>query len=103
MIQLCKQVHLAPDRRRSHQVDLDTFRVGMGVVVTDQRTGGFSTTTGTITRIKGNALFIDKPFNADYHASREGHVVSVYPLVSAEDVRKSRETATTSACRLTTQ
>jgi len=65
----------------------EIFRVGMGVVVTDQRTGGFSTTTGTIVRIKGNALFIDKPFNADYHALREGHVVSVYPLVSGENVR----------------
>ena len=62
------------------------FRVGMGVAVTDQRTGGFFTTTGTIVRIKGDALFIDKPFNADYHGSREGHVVSVYPLVAGENV-----------------
>jgi len=64
----------------------DKFPVGTGVHVLDTGAGGFYTTVATVVARQGDRLFINRMLNHDYHARKTGRVVSVYPLVEAEDV-----------------
>jgi len=62
------------------------FRAGMGVVVTDDRAGGWHDTLTAITLVQGNVLYLDRPFVADYDSAAGGLVFSAFPLVAGIDV-----------------
>ena len=62
------------------------FRAGMGVVVTDDRGGGWHDTLAAITLVQGNVLYLDKPFLTDYDSAAGGLVFSAFPLVAGIDL-----------------
>ena len=63
------------------------LEVGMTVSVHDNKThGGFYETFGTITGIDGNWVGLDHGIEADYHASDEPCLTTVYPLVFAHEI-----------------
>jgi len=66
--------------------DPSGFRVGMGVVITDDRAGGWADTVAAITLIQGNVLYVDKHFVIDYDAQAGGIIHNAFPLVTGIDV-----------------
>jgi len=62
------------------------FRIGMGVVVRDDRAGAFHDTAATITLIQGNTLYVDQYFVKDYDGDTGGIVCSACSLVAGVDV-----------------
>jgi len=66
--------------------DPSGFRVGMGVVITDGRAGGWADTVAAIALIQGNVLYFDRPFRSDYRAEGGGQVCNCFPLVAGIDV-----------------
>ncbi|MBN1459492.1 MAG: right-handed parallel beta-helix repeat-containing protein [Armatimonadetes bacterium] len=62
------------------------FQVGMGVVVTDDRAGGWIDTVTTITLIQDNVLFVNGEFLMDYDGDRGGVVYNAFPLIAGIDV-----------------
>ncbi len=70
--------------------DPSRFRVGMGIAVKDDRSGGFHTTVATILWAEGNTFGISKPLNADCMVHNNAVAQSVFPVISgyyAEGVR----------------
>jgi len=65
----------------------EKFRVGMGVHLTDERSGGFYDTVATIVHRSGDWFFINRKFNHDYAGARQGRVTSVYPLIEGYAAR----------------
>jgi len=65
----------------------DRFRVGMGVHLLDDKSGGFYTTVATITARKGELFFLDRMLNHDYHPRARARAVSVFSLVEGADVQ----------------
>ena len=72
-------------------VDGSGFRVGMGVTVQDDRSGGFHTTVGTIiARVDENTFIINSPLQADCMVHNSAIAKNTFPLVSgyhAENIR----------------
>jgi len=66
--------------------DPSGFRVGMGVVITDDRGGGWVDTVAAITLIQENVLYVDTHFVMDYDAEAGGIVHNAFPLVAGIDV-----------------
>ncbi len=66
--------------------DASGFRVGMGVVVADDRSGGWVDTVATITLIQGNVLYVDREFIMDYDGDSGGLLCNSFPLVAGVDV-----------------
>lgn len=62
------------------------FRAGMGVLVRDDRSGGWHDTVATITLVQGNTLHLDRWFVTDYDGDRGGVVCNAFPPISAVDV-----------------
>ena len=68
------------------------FSVGMGVLLTSERSGGFADTVATITAIRGNVLLINRMLNNDYRLYTDDNkpidsaVISVYPVISGYGV-----------------
>ncbi len=62
------------------------FERGMGVVVTDDRSGGWHDTVATITLVQGDVLYLDHPFLSDYDGDAGGAVFNAFPLVAGIDV-----------------
>jgi hypothetical protein len=62
------------------------FRAGMGVVVTDDHSGGWHDTLATITLVQGNVVYLDRPFLSDYDGDAGGAVFNSFPLVAGFDV-----------------
>ena len=62
------------------------FRAGMGVVVSDDRSGGWHDTVATIALVQGNVLHLDRWFVADYDGDAGGIVVNAFPPISGIDV-----------------
>ncbi|UCC68345.1 MAG: right-handed parallel beta-helix repeat-containing protein [Armatimonadota bacterium] len=62
------------------------FREGMGVVVTDDRSGGWHDTLAAITLVQGNVLYLDRPFLSDYDGDSAGIVFNSFPIVAGFDV-----------------
>ena len=91
---LCK----APEVRSDLSADLgyghfdvslaepDRFRVGMGVLVTDSRAGGFYDTQATLTWRQGDRFGTSRMLNHDYARGASGRVVSLFPVIRAEGV-----------------
>lgn len=66
--------------------DPSGFSPGMGVVVRDDRGGGWHDTVATILHIQGNVLHLDRGFLSDYDGDNGGAVVCAFPPVSGIDV-----------------
>ncbi|OFW64708.1 MAG: hypothetical protein A2Y74_10070 [Actinobacteria bacterium RBG_13_63_9] len=66
--------------------DPSGFRVGMGVVITDDRAGGWVDTVATITLIQENVLYVDRHLSMDYDAQAGGIIYNAFPLVAGIDV-----------------
>jgi len=66
--------------------DPSGFRVGMGVVITDDRAGGWAATVAAITLIQENVLYVDTRFVMDYDAQAGGIIRNAFPLVAGIDV-----------------
>ena len=64
----------------------DKFRVGMGVLVADDRAGGFYQTVASLTWRDGDRFGIDRMLNHDYGRHARGYVASSFPVVSASYV-----------------
>jgi hypothetical protein len=64
----------------------DEFAVGMGVLITDDRAGGFYDTVATLTWRDGDRFGISRMLNHDYGRHANGLVVSSFPVVSAVEV-----------------
>jgi len=64
----------------------DRFRVGMGVLVTDSRAGGFYDTQATLTWREGDRFGISRMLNHDYARGASGRVMSLFPVIRAEGV-----------------
>ena len=62
------------------------FRPGLGVVVCDDRSGGWHHTVATVTLVQGNVLFLDRFFVTDYARDQNGIVFSAFPPIAAIDV-----------------
>lgn len=65
----------------------DKFKVGSGICVTDLDAGGFYNTVSAVIAKNGSELIIGKMLNHDYHPSRGGRVLSVYPVISGCNIR----------------
>ncbi len=61
----------------------DKFEIGMGVHLTDNKSGGFYDTVATIVGRRGDAFYIYLPYD-------EGVVSSIYPLLEGTAVRNVR-------------
>ena len=60
------------------------FKVGMGVTVGDDRSGGFHTTVGTIiARVDENTFIINSPLQADCMVRNNAIAKNTFPLISA--------------------
>jgi parallel beta-helix repeat protein len=70
--------------------DASGFQPGMGILVGDNRTGGWLETATTVLAVRDGALWIDDHLVMDYAASREGWVSSACSLVSGIDVEDVR-------------
>ena len=66
--------------------DPSGFRAGMGVVVSDDRSGGWHDTLATISLLQGNVLYLDTAFLSDYDMDAGGSVANAFPLISGCDV-----------------
>ncbi len=64
----------------------DGFRVGMGVLISDNRAGGFYETQATLTWREGDRFGISHMLNHDYGRHAHGRVLSLFPLIRAEGV-----------------
>ncbi len=88
----------------------DTFEAGEGVIVSDDASGGFTDTTGTLMHRDDHTWFIDRLTVHDYDSRRHARVQTLFPLISAvgvqdatvEDLRldgNSARNATMNGCR----
>ena len=64
----------------------DRFAVGMGVLVADDRAGGFYQTVATLTWRDGDRFGVSRMLNHDYARRADGFVASSFPVVSAAGV-----------------
>lgn len=67
----------------------DRFVVGMGVLITDSRAGGFYDTQATLTWRQGDRFGISHMLNHDYARAAGGRVLSLFPVIRAEGVREA--------------
>jgi hypothetical protein len=67
----------------------EKFRIGMGVYITDRRSGGFYSTVATINSIKGDELGLTKPLNSDISEAANGVAISVYPIISGYNLKNA--------------
>lgn len=67
----------------------DKFAVGMGVMIADDRAGGFYQTQATLIWRDGDRFGIDRMLNHDYSRGANGYVVSSFPLISGSYVENA--------------
>jgi len=60
----------------------DKFRVGMGVHIHDDRSGGFYDTVATLTWREGDRFGISRMLNHDYSRHANAIVQSIFPVIS---------------------
>ena len=60
----------------------EKFRVGMGVHIHDDRSGGFYDTVATLTWREGDRFGLSRMLNHDYGRYAKAVVTSVYPVIS---------------------
>jgi hypothetical protein len=66
--------------------DASAWAPGMGIAVTDSRSGGFGAIVATIVARDGNALFIDRPVGRDFHPANQARIRNTFPLVAGYGV-----------------
>ena len=66
------------------------FKVGQGIAVWDNNSGGFHTTVARITGQSGNTFSIDTPLNADCMAADKAQAATVFPVISGYNVEGVR-------------
>jgi len=66
------------------------FRPGMGVMVTDERSGGFHTLVATIVAMEGNLLQLDGRHRNDYLMKRNAFASAAFPIISGRYVENVR-------------
>ena len=64
----------------------DSLDVGQGVLVKDDTTDGFSTTTSTIIDKAADIFYLDGMLNSDYDPGQGGCVITIFPLISSRYV-----------------
>ncbi|MFP4058380.1 MAG: hypothetical protein ACLF0G_16050 [Candidatus Brocadiia bacterium] len=64
----------------------ERFHTGMGVLVGDDRAGGFTLTVGTLTWREAERFGISRMLHHDYARSANGFVASSFPLISGEGI-----------------
>lgn len=64
----------------------EKFSVGMGVLIFDNKAGGFYTTQATIVAQRGKYFYVDRPFAHDYSPARDGGVTALHSLIDAHGV-----------------
>jgi len=68
----------------------DGFKVGYGITVWDNQSGGFHTTVGRITGQNGNTFSFDTPLNADCMVANQAQAATVFPVVSGYNLEGAR-------------
>lgn len=68
----------------------DGFKVGCGITVWDNQSGGFHTTVGRITGQNGNTFSFDQPLNADCMVANKAQAATVFPVVSGYHLEGAR-------------
>ncbi|MCP4608354.1 MAG: right-handed parallel beta-helix repeat-containing protein [Planctomycetes bacterium] len=71
-------------------IDSTGFKVGHGVAIGDDRSGGFHTTVARITGRNKNTFSIDKPLMADCMVSNKAKAATVFPIVSGYHIEGAR-------------
>jgi polygalacturonase len=66
------------------------FKVGYGITVWDDQSGGFHTTVGRITGQKGRTFSFDAPLNADCMVANKAQAATVFPVVSGYNLEGAR-------------
>ena len=66
------------------------FKVGCGVAIWDEGSGGFHTTVARITGRNNNTFSIDKPLMADCMVQRKATAASVFPVISGYNIEEAR-------------
>jgi len=67
-------------------LDVSPFRVGQGLYVRDDKSGGWLDSVVTVSRIEGRAIHFEEPLVMDYSEENHGEVVASGALVSGVDV-----------------
>jgi nitrous oxidase accessory protein NosD len=68
----------------------DKFRVGMGIHIRDDNSGGFYNTVATLTWREGDRFGTSRMLNHDYSRGRNAVVRSVFPVISGYNVKDAR-------------
>jgi polygalacturonase len=68
----------------------DGFKVGYGITIWDEQSGGFHTTVGRITGQNGNSFSFDTPLNADCMVANKAQAATVFPVVSGYNLERAR-------------
>ena len=71
-------------------VNPDGFKVGYGITVWDNQSGGFHTTVGRITGSNGKTFSFDCPLNADCMVANKAMAATVFPIISGYNVEGAR-------------
>jgi polygalacturonase len=68
----------------------EAFKVGYGITIWDNQSGGFHTTVGRITGQNGNTFSFDAPLNADCMVANKAQAATVFPVVSGYNLEGTR-------------
>jgi len=71
-------------------VNPDGFKVGYGITIWDNQSGGFHTTVGRITGASGNTFSVDSPLNADCMVANKATAATVFPVISGYNIEGAR-------------
>ncbi|MCL2461437.1 MAG: right-handed parallel beta-helix repeat-containing protein [Defluviitaleaceae bacterium] len=67
----------------------EKFHVGMGIMISDDSSGGFYNTVASVVGKYGDTLVIDRMLNHDYTVWQHASAVSSYPIISGIGVEKA--------------
>ena len=70
--------------------DPSGFSPGVGVSITDDRSGGFHTAVGTVLWAEGDTFGVNVPMGGDYLVSRNARVATAFPVISGYHVENAR-------------
>jgi hypothetical protein len=66
------------------------FKVGYGITIWDNHSGGFHTTVGRITGQNGNTFSFNAPLNADCTVANKAQAATVFPVISGYNLEGAR-------------
>lgn len=65
----------------------ERLHLGDGYILSDERSGGFYDSTGTLVAREGQLWFGNRPHAHDYTVANHGRLRTLFPLISAVDVQ----------------